>query len=168
MDNEAMTSTFSRLRQRLLGMAQRITGNSDDAADAVQDAFTRLWMRRLQLPDEAAEGTAVVAVRNACLDSVRRRNSRRSVPLDDAAGTAASGPATQCDERAEAYRQVRAIIDTRLTESQRRVLVMRDFEGRSFDEIAQTLGISPDSARMQLSRARKAVRECYRQRTLND
>ena len=165
MDNEAMTSTFSRLRQRLLGMAQRITGNSDDAADAVQDAFTRLWMRRSQLPDE---GTAVVAVRNASLDSVRRRNSRRSVPLDDAAGTAASGPATQCDERAEAYRQVRAIIDTRLTESQRRVLVMRDFEGRSFDEIAQTLGISPDSARMQLSRARKAVRECYRQRTLND
>ena len=46
-----------------------------------------------------------------------------------------------------------------------------DTEGnyrRSFDEIAQTLGISPDSARMQLSRARKAVRECYRQRTLND
>ena len=76
MDNEAMTSTFSRLRQRLLGMAQRITGNSDDAADAVQDAFTRLWMRRSQLPDEAAEGTAVVAVRNACLDSVRRRNSQ--------------------------------------------------------------------------------------------
>ena len=62
----------------------------------------------------------------------------------------------------------RAIIDTRLTDSQRRVLVMRDFEGRGFDEIAETLGISPESARMQLSRARKAVRECYRQRKLDD
>lgn len=167
MDNEAMTSTFSRLRQRLLGMAQRITGNSDDAADAVQDAFTRLWMRRSQLPGEAAEGTAVVAVRNASLDALRRRNSRHSVQLDDAF-VAASEPATQWDERAEAYRQVRAIIDTRLTESQRRVLVMRDFEGCGFDEIAQALGISADSARMQLSRARKAVRECYRQRKHND
>ncbi len=167
MDNEAMTSTFSRLRQRLLGMAQRITGNGDDAADAVQDAFARLWMRRSQLPSEAAEGTAVVAVRNASLDAVRRRNSRHSVPLDTAAGTATCESAPWA-ERAEAYRQVRAIIDTRLTESQRRVLVMRDFEGRGFDEIAETLGISPDSARMQLSRARKAVRECYRQCKLDD
>lgn len=166
MDNEAMTSTFSRLRLRLLGMAQRITGNGDDAADAVQDAFARLWMRRSQLPGEAAEGTAVVAVRNASLDAVRRRNARRSVPLEAAAAEA--GEPTQWAERAEAYRQVRAIIDTRLTESQRRVLVMRDFEGRGFDEIAETLGISPESARMQLSRARKAVRECYRQRKLDD
>ncbi len=162
MDNETMTSTFGRLRQRLLGMAQRITGNGDDAADAVQDAFTRLWMRRSQLSGDAACGTAVVAVRNASLDAVRRRRSRHSVALDDAC--AAADESTSWDERAEAYRQVRAIIDTQLTQAQRQVLVMHDFEGRSFDEIAEVLGVSVESARMRLSRARKAVRECYRQR----
>lgn len=162
MDNETMTSTFDRLRQRLLGMAQRITGNGDDAADAVQDAFARLWMRRSQLSDDVACGTAVVAVRNASLDAVRRRCSRHSVALEDAC-TAADEP-TSWTERAEAYRQVRAIIDTQLTEAQRQVLVMHDFEGRSFDEIAEVLGVSVESARMRLSRARKAVRECYRQK----
>ncbi len=162
MDNETMTSTLGRMRQRLLSMAQRITGNRDDAADAVQDAFTRLWMRRSQLSDDAACGTAVVAVRNASLDAVRRRQSRHSVPLEDA-GAAADEP-TSWTDRTEAYRQVRAIIDTQLTEAQRQVLVLHDFEGRGFDEIAEMLGISVESARMRLSRARKAVRDCYRQR----
>ena len=64
----------------------------------------------------------------------------------------------------EVNRQVRTIIDTQLTEAQRQVLVMHDFEGRSFDEIAEVLGVSVESARMRLSRARKAVREYYRQR----
>ena len=46
MDNETLTSVFAGIRSRLMNMAGRMLGNEDDAADAVQDAFCRLWQRR--------------------------------------------------------------------------------------------------------------------------
>ena len=43
---DRITNAFTALREQMLSLAERITGNRDDAADAVQDAFVKLWQQR--------------------------------------------------------------------------------------------------------------------------
>ena len=43
---DRITGAFTTLREQMLSLAERITGNREDAADAVQDAFVKLWLQR--------------------------------------------------------------------------------------------------------------------------
>ena len=61
-----------------------------------------------------------------------------------------------------AYQQVRAIIDQDLSANQRAIIDMRELQGMEFDDIAARLGMQPATVRVELSRARKRVREIYR------
>ncbi len=148
------------MRERLMGLAERITGNPDDAADAVQEAFCRLWAHRAAIAtQQAAQGMSVVTVRNASIDTVRRRAARPTVELDEQRDTLADD--SPPPDRQQAFNQVQAIIDLELTETQRTIVRLREYEGRSFEEIAQRLEMQPATVRMQLSRARKQIRETY-------
>jgi RNA polymerase sigma factor (sigma-70 family) len=164
MENEALTSTFTVLRQRLLRLSQKIVGNEDDAADAVQEAFCRLWQRREQISSQnEAEGVSVITVHNISIDTVRRRSARRMTDIDDAKDLQSEDNSKQ--EREEAYNEVKKIIDEQLTDLQRKIVIMREYESYSFEEIAKTVGMTPGNVRVQLSRARKLVREIYRNKT---
>ena len=66
------------------------------------------------------------------------------------------------NERSLAYQQVRAIIDNDLSANQRAIIDMREVQGMEFDDIAIRLGMQPATVRVELSRARKRVREIYR------
>ena len=68
------------------------------------------------------------------------------------------------DERNLAYQQVRSIIDNDLSSNQRLIIDLREVEGLEFDDIAQRLGMQPVTVRVELSRARKRVREIYQSR----
>lgn len=160
MANEQLTSTFTRLRQQLLAVAERITGNRDDAADAVQDAFVRLWQR--QLDPATTAGLAVTTVRNVSIDRQRRAQAHPHVAIDeriDAAPEPSSWP-----EREQMLHRVQAIIGQELTPKQRQVMQLRDVQGLPFDEVARQLGMTPEAVRVELSRARKRVREIYRKK----
>lgn len=81
---DLLTSVFTRLRPRLHSTARRLLESDDDADDAVQEAFCRLWQRRDRLSGESeAEGVSVTTVRNICIDSLRQRQSRPTDPLDE-------------------------------------------------------------------------------------
>ena len=64
----------------------------------------------------------------------------------------------------ELYQEVEEIINRKLTQVQQQILREKEYEGKSMEEIAQALGMQPAAVRMQLSRARKIIRECYRNR----
>ena len=80
MAHDHITSTFWGIRHRLEALAERITGNSDDAADAVQDAFCRLWEHRQSIEQAAVEGVTVVTVRNLSIDAPHRSCLHQGVP----------------------------------------------------------------------------------------
>ncbi len=162
MSNETLTSTFSDMRQRLLAMATRITGNRDDANDAVQEAFCKLWLKRDKINSrQAAEGMSVVTVHHVSIDTVRRRAANNTVSVDEERDNIAE---EVVPNRSEVFNEVKAIIDKELNETQRRIVHMREFEGKSFNEIAHALNMQPINVRVQLSRARKLVREIYRRK----
>lgn len=159
---DRITSAFTSLREQMLSMAERITGNRDDAADAVQDAFVKLWQQQERYETTRhARGAGMTAVRNMSIDMARRNARRSDVPVEQAEDTIFE---PDNDDRRLAYRQVRHIIDNELTAKQRTIIDLRELEGMEFDDIAARLDTTAANVRVELSRARRRVREIYRNR----
>lgn len=105
----------------------------------------------------------MMTVRTTSIDMARRNNRQTDVPVEQAANTIEE---VIDDERSLAYQQVRLIIDNDLSQNQRAIIDMREMQGMEFEDIASRLGMQPATVRVELSRARKRVREIYRNRTL--
>lgn len=159
---DRITTAFTSLRVQMLSLAERITGNRDDAADAVQDAFVRLWQQKERYETMThAQGAGITAVRNLSIDMARRNARRADIAIEDASDTVIE---TTDDNRTQAYQQVRFIIDNELTPKQRAIIDLREMQGLEFDDIANRLDMTAANVRVELSRARKRVREIYRNR----
>lgn len=159
---DRITSAFTTLREQMLSLAERITGNRDDAADAVQDAFVRLWQHKERYETTThAQGAGITAVRNLSIDIARHNARHADVAIENAADAIME---TTDDERTQTYRQVRLIIDNELTPKQRAIIDLREMQGLEFDDIANRLDMTAVNVRVELSRARKRVREIYRNR----
>ena len=149
----------------MLSLAERITGNRDDAADAVQDAFVKLWQQRGRYETAShAQGAGMMTVRTTSIDMARRNSHRADVSVEQAIDAVQE---VNDNDRNLAYLQVRHIIDNDLSQNQRAILDMREMQGMEFEDIARRLGMQPATVRVELSRARKRVREIYRNRKTN-
>ncbi|MDE6503110.1 MAG: sigma-70 family RNA polymerase sigma factor [Muribaculaceae bacterium] len=162
MTGDKLTEIFIGMRNRLRRTALYITGNHDDADDALQDAFCRLWERRhfIAVGDEdgCPEGYMSRTVARSAIDLLRRANDCAS--LDDAGDRAADDDVASEGPTDVLQRLVR-IIDDSLPVMQREVMHMHDVEGLDVDEIAEFMSLTPVAVRVNLSRARSRVRELY-------
>ena len=84
MNQEPLLSAFTRLRDNLLSMSRHILQNEDDASDAIQEAFCRLWPIRNKIKSEKeAAALTVTTTRNICIDQIRKK-ARTSKPITNA------------------------------------------------------------------------------------
>jgi RNA polymerase sigma-70 factor (ECF subfamily) len=153
---DILTETYQRIRLRLKAGAGRLLADAEAAEDALQDAFVRLWGRYEVRSGREAEALLTRTVRNVSIDQLRKR---KTVPL--------SGdlPEEDVGENREAlFRRVEEMVDTELTDLQRLIVRRHEYEGLTLERIAEELGMQPPAVRMQLSRARKTIREQYRKR----
>jgi len=161
MPRDLLTDTYLRLRNRFRTRAGRILGNAEDADDALQEAFFKLWSKDYDIRTASeAEALLSTAVRNTSLDAVRRR--RDKVPLDAADRL----PAEDRRDRLEQLAAVRKLIESELSDTQRYILERVEYGGIRQEQIAEELGMQPATVRAQLSRARKTIRELYKKRIL--
>ena len=166
MSDKTIITVFTKLRRKFLGMAMAILSNEEDAADALQDAFCKLWPRRDTINDEAkAEALTGITLRNICIDRTRKRELP-TVPLDEEHDTVDTE--TTYKEREERYNTVKAIIDNELTELQRTIVELKEIEGLEIEEIARRQNMTESAVRMNLSRARNKIRECYRKEAAHE
>lgn len=152
MAEEFLTEAFVRLKGRWRPQAE----------DALQEAFCRLWGRKYNLRSEReAEALLARTSRNISIDEARKRQRRPTVPLDERIRW---GEEEVCSaqERETLFRQVEASIDRELSKTQRRILRRHEYEGVTLEKIAEEMGMQPAAVRMQISRARKALREKFR------
>lgn len=150
------------MRSRLRLTAARIAGDAD-ADDALQDAFCKLWNKADEPHrDSNAEAMTFAAVRNRSIDMARQHKTHATTELNEAL---AAMPIEHNDAatRTELFCQVRQIIEQQLPKRQREVLWMRDYQQLSFAEIAQQLNLSEANIRQILSRARRQVRQIYKE-----
>ncbi len=160
---DRITNAFTALREQMLSLAERITGNRDDAADAVQDAFVKLWQQRGRYESTShAQGAGMMTVRTTSIDLARRNSHRSDVPVEQAVDTVEE---VTDNERSLAYQQVRLIIDNDLSPNQRAIIDMREVQGMEFDDIAKRMNMTAANVRVELSRARRRVREIYQARS---
>jgi len=149
---------LSQCERRVLRVALRLLNNPQDAQDAAQEVFLRLY-KHLGRIDEARgyEAWLFRVTVNVCRDMARAR--RRSVALEEAADPAsAQADAYQEAARAQQREMVRRGL-ARLGGKERAALVLRDVEGLSTREVAAILGTTENTVRSHICSARLKLRE---------
>ena len=153
MSQDFLTDAFIRLRQRLRVITGRVIADSAGAEDVLQDSFVRLWRKQYPLQSEKeAEALLTRTVRNASLNEKRRR---RGMPLE----TDIVDESPDAVEKERAYDELKRKIDSELTSTQKYILEEKEYGGRTLEEIARELKMEPAAVRMQLSRARKKLKD---------
>jgi len=150
------------MNAKLFRYAYRFLENRDEAQDAVQEVFVKLWNLRDQIGKvNNIEAFAIRVTRNYCLDQIK---AKRTVSLDvnDYFRDRISDTSDPQEElvKADTMRELGRILQ-RMPEPQRSVIQMRDVEGYSNEEVGEILGLSPGNVRVMLSRARKLIRESF-------
>lgn len=163
MEQKDFESIVNRARQTALDVCHRYGIGQDAAEDVAQDTMLRLWTLHTDLPpDSPVEGLAAVVARRLVIDRLRRRHPQ--VPIDSqwALEDRQAKPDEQLDDNDwQAWLEQRL---KALPSSEYQVISLRQMEGKSNDEIAQILGITPASAATLLSRARKRLLEDIKRR----
>ena len=146
--------------RQVLGVALRLTGNLEDAQDVAQEVFLRLHRHRGSLADHAIAPWLYRVTVNICADLSRRKRSRPVLSIErDYASPAVSPEAAAARERNQ---QLIGAALARLGDKERAALVLRDLEGLSTAEVAEALGSSESTVRVQISKARLKLRELLR------
>lgn len=159
MTHDELTSTFIELRDRLRHSAAAILHSDTEADDVLQDAFVKSWQGDAARDTGHRRATLVVAVRNLCIDRIRRRQTTVSGTISDTAATC--DPAADLESR-QKLDEVMAYIHGNLSDLHRRVFEMYVIDDMDYDDIAASLGISVETARTCVSRARKKIRERFK------
>ena len=146
MDAESFKKEFLPYHRKLYCIAYRLLENAADAEDLVQEAYLKLWDKR--------EGLAIISMCFDLLRSGKYALGKQSVELTEVQNVS---QADNFEVRDEA-RQVRHII-AHLPEQQQKIVTLRDVKGCSYEEIEQITGLNATNVRVQLSRARKKIRE---------
>ena len=152
MSQDFLTDAFIRLRQKLRVVSGRMIADSAGAEDILQDSFVRLWRGQYPLRSEKeAEALLTKTVKNASLNEKRRKRGEalKKDIVDES---------PDAHERARAYDELKRKIDTELTSTQKYILEEKEYGGRTLEDIARELKMEPAAVRMQLSRARKTLR----------
>jgi RNA polymerase sigma-70 factor (ECF subfamily) len=146
------------LKNKLYRFACRLLNNNMDSEDIVQEVMLKLWARREKLGEyKSIEAFAMVILKNMCLDRLKAKGYRTD-DLDDRKNESGGFSPHTSLELSDTTEKVKTIINT-LPEHQRMIIHLRDIEGYEFEEIAEIMQMSLNTIRVNLSRARKKVRE---------
>ncbi len=168
-DQGAFGALVEKYQAMAYSLALRMTGNPDDAADATQDAFLNAWRALPGFQGQSAFSTWLYRLTsNACIDLLRREKRRGALSMtvaeEDEEGPHEAeipderwSPERELD-RGETHRAIQAGLES-LSPEHRQVLVLRELEGLSYQEIAQVLELEEGTVKSRIARARLALRE---------
>ncbi len=144
---------------KLLRFATHFLKDENEAKDVVQDVFLKLWQKRDNLGEiENIDAFAMRMTRNRCLDVIR---ARKVVPIDAETDRKLKEETIDVHskvELSESAKQIKMLIN-RLPDLQRTVMHLRDIEQLTYEEIAEATELKINAIRVNLSRARKKVRD---------
>ncbi len=160
MNLEAFQNRVIPVKNKLFRFALRILGNEDEAKDVVQEVFIRVWNGRDQMNQvQNWEAWCMRITKNLSLDRIRVSSRRNTHSM--AEGFEARQQELTPHEKTEVHDSMEYVsqLIASLPEKQRQVIHLRDVEGYSYNEICEILELDMNQVKVNLFRARNAVRE---------
>ncbi|MBV8201301.1 MAG: RNA polymerase sigma factor [Acidobacteria bacterium] len=164
-DADAFAALVETHQERLLRLCERMLGDVEEARDAAQEVFLKAYRKAADFRPQGQVYTWLYRIAtNHCLNKLRRRRLVRFVQLEDPADReappfdppdAGPDPAAALESRRR-WQHTRKTI-ARLPAGQRAVLVLARFEGLSYRQIAEVLGITEGAVESRLFRAMRRV-----------
>ena len=170
-DHQAFRALVERYEARIYTLAYSIIGDRELARDAAQEAFLKAYQALSRFREKSTFYTWLYRISlNVCLDIARKENRGVEIDsLDMMTGSKDIVPGYLFDseapggkvEREELSRIIQSVLNT-LSSDHRTVVVLKDIEGLSQEEIAETMGCSVGTVKSRLSRARTEMRDVLR------
>lgn len=160
MNLETFQNMVFPVKNKLYRFAFRLLGNNEEAKDVVQEVMIKVWSGREQLDQvQNLEAWCMRITKNLSLDRLRQQQRRPTDSLEKGMHLShhslSPAEATEIGERMKRIGELMA----ELPDKQRQVMHLRDIEGYSYNEICEILEIDMSQVKVNLFRARNAVRE---------
>lgn len=169
-DQEAFGQLVTMYENKILNYCYRMLGDRTDAEDATQEVFVKLYRFIGSFTGQSAFSTWLYKIAsNVCLDFLRK-NKRHTVDTVSLHQQNAEGEEFllniedkgrtpyESAQMNEAQRALFAAL-SQLNEEQRKVVVLRDVEGLSYEEIAEVTGLAAGTVKSRINRARQALKK---------
>lgn len=148
------------MKNKLFRFALRFLGSEEEAKDIVQEVFIRVWNGREQMQEvQNWEAWCMRITKNLSLDRIRSLSRKQTQPLEETFDVRHDALTPhESTEMRESMNRINQLIGA-LPEKQRQVIHLRDIEGYSYNEICEILELDMNQVKVNLFRARNAVRE---------
>ena len=152
------------LKNALYRLALRITLNTAEAEDIVQDTLIKVWDKRDGWDEiESIEAFSMTICRNLALDRIKKAENQNGSldAISFEAPDATSNPYEQMIQK-DRIELIKKLVDS-LPERQRSCMQLRDFEGKPYREISAILGITEEQVKVNIFRARQAIKTKFKE-----
>ncbi len=168
-DIEAFEYLVTKYQKKVFNIALRLLGNYDDASELTQEAFIKIYKSIKNFKEESLLSTWIYRIAtNVCLDELRKRKKRWVLSLDEEIQSEDGGIHRQVEDDSPTPDVIAEINDTKntinkairkLQEEHRIVLILRDLQGFSYEEIAKIINRPEGTVKSRINRARSELRE---------
>lgn len=161
MDQQHFKATVLPLKARLFRTAWYMLKSTELAEDILQDVMVKLWNKRAELTEKRnIEAFCVTVTKNTCLDWLKAKKNQAHEDVSTYAFTCGELTPEEAVERKESRNVMLSLID-RLPTKQRELILLREIEGYSYQEISEMSGTEINTIRVTLSRARNSLKTLY-------
>lgn len=152
------------LKNKLYRLALRITLDSAEAEDIVQETMIKVWNQRDQLDTVlSVEAYCMTICRNMALDRKERKDSQNQELTQEMQENCLLYSSTPHESLVQEERlQIVHQLLNELPLNYREVMQLRDIEGKTYKEIAQILSLTEEQVKVNLFRARQRIREQFK------
>ncbi len=181
MDRKTFESLLREHRDAVYGTARYLVRSADDAEDVVQETFVRLWRAGDEVRPDSVRSWLLRVCRNLSLDTLRRRKVREGARAgaDQVSERGRLGIEVAEDDGRERTLEVsdlgsgalhtETVLDVQrmveamegLKEPQRSIILLREVQDCTYEEIAEALDLSLSAVKVYLHRARKKIRRHF-------
>lgn len=172
-DIAAFEALIEAYEQKVFHIAYRMAGNLDDAADMAQEILLKIFRNVGKFKGESKFSTWVYRVAtNTCLDELKKAKRKATYSLDEEfetgegqLGVEVADTAPTPEQRVEGQEIRDAITEaiSRLSEEHRQIIILRDINGLTYEEVADILDCSLGTVKSRISRAREQLRKILSQ-----
>ena len=165
MDELQFKGCVMPLYKTLYAYALAILRDESDAADCLQDTFTRLWENRCRLAEiDNMKAYAVVTVKNIAVAMAAKKASRGVSLYDEPPDITDHSPTPSEEIESRENLRTMGILLRQLPDNQRKVVTLSGVAGLSNNEIREATGLSDENVRVLLSRGRKKLKSLFSKR----